>query len=217
MARGTDGSNSDNQQDRNNNGNRDGQHSHPALFLLAEPAETETQLDRVDTRIGSRQAGIRNVHEAELGAQVVLAAQKMHTDGAAAREIDPRSSRRNLRVGEKRAAANFEIGNDAPARIERPFKCEWIHGNPIGGILLLKNQEGRHGFNGIFQAASEKAGPVRCAQNQAIAQADIPNAVAGLASIRAMTSAGPNLDFVLTLDRTGLRPGHRHKDKERKR
>src|SRR5207248_11481530 len=103
---------------------KNGQHSHSALFLLTEPAKAQAQLHGVDPGIGSCQAGIGNMHESNLSTEIVLAPQKVQSNGAAAGEINLRSSRRHLRISKERAAANLEIGNNAPMSIERPFESE---------------------------------------------------------------------------------------------
>ena len=102
-------------------------------------------------------------------------------------------------------------------RIEHPFERERIHAHAVSGVLLLKNQEGRHCFDSIFQAATQKARPMRLRENQTVTQANIPHAIAGLAAIGAMASAGPNLDFMLPIDRTRLRVGHGNTQEEHNR
>ena len=148
------------------------------LFLLTEPTEAQSQLNRVDAGIGRCKAGVRNVHVADLSAEVALGAQKMQADGPARREIDSRRSRGHLRVCEKRAAANIEIGNDVAPRGEIPLERKGIHADAVGGILFLEDDEGRHSFESVLQAATQKTGPMRLRENQTVAQADIPHAVA---------------------------------------
>jgi hypothetical protein len=46
---------------------------------------------------------------------------------------------------------------------------------------------------------------MRRSENQAKAQTDIPDAIAGLASVDAVSSAAPNLQFVAAFDGAGLR------------
>src|ERR1041385_9069356 len=147
------------------------------------------------------------MHVADLSAEVVLGAQKMQANGAAAGEINPRSSRGHLCIGEEGAAADLEIRNNAAMRIERPLERERVHPHAVGGILFLNYHESGHGFDGVFQTPAEKAGPMRLRENQTVAQANVPNTVARLAAVGAMASAGPNLDFMLPFDRTRLRVG----------
>jgi hypothetical protein len=45
---------------------------------------------------------------------------------------------------------------------------------------------------------------MRFRENQTVAQANIPNTIAGLAAVGAVASARPNLDLMLTLDWTCL-------------
>ncbi len=199
------------------NHERDDQHFHPALFLLTEPAEAQAQLNCVDAGIGRSKAGVGNVHEANLRAQVALGAQKMQADGAAGRKIDSRNSRGHLRVCEERPAANLEIGYDVAPRSKRPFERKRVHTHAVGRILLLNHDENRHRLDGILQAASEKPGPMRLRENQTVAQANIPNTVAQLAAVSAMASAGPNLDFMLAFDGTSLRAGNGNTQGEHKK
>ena len=118
-------------------------------------------MNGIDTGIGSCQAGIRNVHEADLGAEVVLAPQKMQPNGAAGGEVDPRGTRRHFRIREQRAAANLEIRNNTYSRRERLLERKRIHTHAISDILFLKHQKDRHGFDGVFQPAPKKSGAMR--------------------------------------------------------
>ena len=141
----------------------------------------------------------------------------MQADCAAGREIDSRSSRRHLRISEESAPANFEIRNDVAARGKRPLEGKRIYARTIGGILFLNYDERWNCFDGVFQAATEKAGTMRLRENQPIAQANIPNTVAGLAAVGAVASASPNLDFMLAFDRTGLGTGNWNTQRNRKK
>ena len=90
------------------------------------------------------------MHESNLSTEIVLAPQKVQSNGAAAGEINLRSSRRHLRISKERAAANLEIGNNAPMSIERPFESERIHACAISGVLFLKDEKCRHQIDGVF-------------------------------------------------------------------
>jgi hypothetical protein len=54
---------------------------------LSEPTEANAKLQRIDAGVRPDQSGIGNVHEAQLSAPVVLAAQEMSPDRSARREI----------------------------------------------------------------------------------------------------------------------------------
>ena len=175
------------------------------LLLLAEAAKTQTKLNRSDAGVGGGEPGVGNVHVADFGADVVLAPQEMQAQGSAGGEIDPRSSSRHLCIGEKSAASNFEVGNDTAVSIERPFEGERIQADAVGGILFLKNDEGRNCIERVFQTATQEAGAMRGGKNQAVAKTQIPNRVAGLAAIEAVAAASPDLNFVLAFDGPRLR------------
>jgi hypothetical protein len=187
------------------------------LLLLAEAAKTQSKLNRIDAGVGGREPGVGNVHVADFGADVVLAPQEMQAQGSAGGEIDPRSSRRHLRIGEKSAAANFEVGNDTAASIERPFEGERIQADAVSGILFLKNKEGRNRIKRVFQTATQETGTMRGGKNQTVAQTDIPNAVAGLAPRDAVASASPDLHLVFAFDGTCLRASNWNAQEKRDR
>src|SRR4029077_15476527 len=129
------------------------------------------KLKRIDAGIRRGEAGVRNVHEAKFGADVVLAAEEVQTESAAGCEVDAGDSFGHLCVGEERAAAEFEIGNDFAMRVQRPFESKGVYTSAVGSVPFLKNEEEGNGFNGIFQAATEETWTVRGGKNQAAAEA----------------------------------------------
>jgi len=145
------------------------------------------------------------VHEADFRADVVFATQEVEAQSAAACEIDAGGSFGDFGIGEESAAANFEIRDHAAVCLQRPFEREWIYAEAVGNIRFLNNQEGGYGVHGIFQAATEETGSVRRGEDQAVTEACVPNAIAGLGAIDPVPSAGPNLQFVSALDGAGLR------------
>ena len=174
---------------------RDAAAKHSLLFL-AEQAKAKTELNRIDAWVRGCQSGVGNVHVTDLRADVVLVAQKVQSHGASAREIDARSTRRNFHIREQCAAADLKVRNNTASRIQRPFESERVDAGAVRSIRLLNDQKNWHGLDRILQSAAQKAGAVGRGENQAITQAYIPNAVAGLAAIRTVASAGPNLKFM---------------------
>lgn len=185
-----------------------------SLFSLAEPAEAQAELNRIDARIQGRKPRVRNVHEADFRADVVLAAQKVQAQSTAGREIDAGRSFRDSCVGEERAAANFEIGNHAAVSVQGPFESEGVHTSAVGSIGFLKKQKDRNDIYGILQTAVENSGAVGRGENQTVTQADIPNAIAGLTSASAVASAGPNLELVAALNGARLRASGRYRQEQ---
>src|SRR5260370_2642206 len=122
------------------------------LFLLAEAAKTQRKLNGIDAGIQSGKPGVRNVHVADLRADVVLAAQEVDAKGAAGGEIDAGGGFWDFGVGEESAAANFEIGDHAAARVQRPLEGERIYANAVGGVRFLSDQADRDGVDRIVQA-----------------------------------------------------------------
>jgi hypothetical protein len=175
------------------------------LFFLAEQTKAQTQLNGIDTGIRGCKSGVGNVHVADFGADVVLAAEEMQTEGGAGGEIDVGSPFRDFRIGKERAAADFEIRNDAPVRVQRPFEGKRVYTSAVSGVRFLNDQENRNGIHRIFQAAAKKTRPVRSGEDQAVTKPDIPDTVSRLAAIEAVATAGPNLLFMAALDGAGLR------------
>src|SRR6266700_181494 len=174
------------------------------LFFLAEQAKAKTQLNGIDAWIGCGKTRVRNLHVTDFRADIVLAAEEMQAESGAGGEIDARRCFRNFGIGKERAAANFEIGDHAARRVQRPFERERIYAHAVGGVRFLNDQEERNGVHGIFQAAAQETGAVRPGENQAVTEADVPDAVTGLAAAEAVAAAGPDLQLVSSLDGAGL-------------
>jgi hypothetical protein len=81
----------------------------PELGLTAEGAEADSHLDGVDARIGLGHSGVGNVHEPGFGGEVVFCAEEVNAKGPAGREINLRSTFRDLGVGEESSAFDFEV------------------------------------------------------------------------------------------------------------
>ena len=175
------------------------------LLFLAEQTKTQTELNGVDAGIRRCQPGVRNVHIANFGAEVVLAAKKVESGSGAGGEIDAGCSFGHFCIGKEGAAANFEVRNYALARVQRPLESERIYACAVGGVRFLNDQEDGDGVDSIFQSAAQETGSVRSGEDQAVTEAYVPDAVAGLASIDPVATAGPHLQFVAALDGAGLR------------
>jgi hypothetical protein len=176
-------------------------------------AEANAQLNGIDSGIRRGESRVRNVHEADFRADVVLAAEKVQAYSSAGGEIDLRRAGRRLHVSEQRAPAKFEIGNHAPVRVQRPFESERVHSGAVGSAAFLNDEKRRNDVDRVFQTPAEKPGTVRRGENQSVAQAEIPNAVAGLTSVCAVASTGPDLQFVAALNGACLRAGSRDAEK----
>src|SRR5882672_10080187 len=181
----------------------------PLLLLLAEGAETQPELNRIDPWIRRSKSRVRNVHVADLRADIVLGAKEVQSQRGAAREIHVGRAFRNFSVGEERAAADFKIRSHAMLRVQHPFECERIQSRAIGRVRFLKNPEHRYSIYRILEPAAKKSGPVRRGKDQSITKTDIPDAVARLAAVDAVAPAGPDLPFVAAFDGAGLRADRR--------
>src|SRR6266478_9422935 len=127
------------------------------LLLLAEPSEAHSDLNRVDTGVWGAQSGIRNVHEPDLRAPIVLAAQKMQSQRSGCREVHSGRPGRNLRVGEKRTPAKVHIWSHAVARRKIPFQRKGIQANSVSRAVALGQQEYRHYIHGILESTTQRA------------------------------------------------------------
>ena len=162
-------------------------------MFLAEKTEAQTELNGIDARIQRGKPSIRNMHVAYFRADVVPATQEVEAQGAASREIDARCAFWHLCIGKESAAADFEIGDDAGVRVQRPFEGERVYANAVGGVRFLNDQEYRNGVHRVFQAAAEGTWSVWRGEDQPVAESYVPNAVAGLAAIDPVAAAGPHL------------------------
>ncbi len=171
---------------------------------MAEAAKADSKLNGIDAGIRSSQPGVGNVHEAHFSADVVFAPQEVEADGAAGGEIDAGSAFGDFGIGKESAAAKLEVGNDAAAVGQHPLEGERIDAGAVGGVRFLNDEENGDGVDGIFQTAAEKPRAMGIGENQAVTEADVPNAVAGLGAVGAVASASPYLNFVAARDRAGL-------------
>ena len=174
---------------------------------MRENTETDAQLNGIDAGIRRGDAGVGYVHEADFGADVVLAAEEMQTERGAGGEIDMRGSGGRLDICEQGAAANFEVRDDVLVTGEHPFEGEWINSRTVSVTASLENHEDRDYVDGIFEATFEEAGAMRGGEDDAKTPAHIPDAVVGLAAVYAVAGAGPDLPLVAAFDgaRLGLR------------
>jgi len=145
------------------------------------------------------------MHVADFRADIVFAAQKVEAESAAGREIDAGYSFRDFGVGKERAATKFEIRDDAAARGQRPFEGKGIYANAVSGVRFLNNKEDWDGVHCIFQAAAKESWSMRLGEDQTITKTHVPDSIAGLAAIEPVAAAGPNLQFMASLDGAGLR------------
>lgn len=95
-------------------------------------------------------------------------------------------------------------------RVQFPFESERVHSRAVGGAAFLNDEKCRNNIHRVLQAAAEKSGTVGRSENQTVAQAEIPDSVAGLTSIGAVASPGPDLEFVSALDGARLRARSRN-------
>ena len=173
---------------------------------MGEPAKAQPQLERVNSRIQAGEAGVRNMHEADLCAPVVLASQEVQAERAARREVYMGSAGRHVIIREKRAATEFEIGNDLSRLREIPFQREGIQTESVGSSSALNHQEDRHDIHRIFELSAQKARSMRRSQNPAVTRADIPHAAARRAAIQSVATTSPELQIMPALLRPGLCP-----------
>src|SRR6266852_1429266 len=136
------------------------------LFFLAETTKTQTKLNGIDAGIRRCESRVRNVHVADFGADVVLAAQEVQAQGGAGGEIDAGCSFGHLCIGKESAAAKFEIRNHAAVRVQRPFEGERVYAYTVGCVRFLNDQEDRYGVHRILQAAAQETGTMRGGEDQ---------------------------------------------------
>ena len=140
----------------------------------------------------------------------------MQANSPASGEINLRCAWRRFYVCEQSAAAQFEIGNHAVVRLQGPFESEGVHSRAVSGTAFLNDKKCRNNIHRIFQTAAEKSRTVRRSENQAVAQAEIPDAVGGLTPVCTVATSGPDLEFVAAFNGTCLRTGGRCKEKSGK-
>src|SRR5260370_21484501 len=119
----------------------------------------------------------------DFGADVVLGAKGGEAWSAGGGEIDAGCSFGHFCIGKEGAAANFEVRNYTLARVQRPLESERIYACAVGGVRFLNGQEDGDGVDSIFQSAAQETRPVRSGDDQAVTDAYVSNALAGLASI----------------------------------
>lgn len=174
---------------------------------MGKAAEAEADLNSVDAGVGAVQAGVGDVHEAELRAEIVFAAQEVRADSAAGGEIYMRSVWRSFDVGEEGAAADINVGNYIVVAGEIPLEREGVDAGAIGRASGLSDDEDGNHIDGVFEAAFEEAGAVGVEEDPAEAGADVEDAVAGLAAVGAVAAAGPDLQVVAAFFGAGLGAG----------
>ena len=179
-----------------------------ALLLgLGEAAEAETYLNGVNAGIRSGEAGVRDVHEADLGAPIVLTLQEVSADGAASGEIDARRTWRRLIIGEERAAAQVDVGRDVVVLDEIPLQREGIQAESVGGPGFLDQPENWDDIDGILEASTKRTGSDGIGEDPAVAQTYVPYSGVGGAAVDSVAAAGPNLQVMAAAFRAGLGAG----------
>lgn len=122
---------------------------------MREQADTQTYLDCVDPRIRARQAGIRDVQEAQLSTPMILTAQEeLQSSSSAGSEVYSRDSGRDSLIHEKWSATKLEVRRDVTARFEIPFEHDGIDSDAVGNGGLLKYEERGLRIDCIFKLAS---------------------------------------------------------------
>src|SRR5216683_1493456 len=160
---------------------------------LREAAEAEAHLDRVDARIRSGQSRVRNVHETDFGAPVVIAAQKVHAQRAAGREIYARGTGRCLFGGEERAAADIYVGSNLATRHKIPLQSKGIQAEAVGVLWTLGHQKYGHDVDSILKSTAQRTRADRIGQYPAVSQSDVPDAAVRCAAVDAVAASGPDL------------------------
>src|SRR4029077_8563990 len=122
------------------------------LLWLREAPESNAYLEGIDPRIRRGYVGIGNMHEPHFRAPVVFAAQKMQSECAGSRKVHSRRPRRDLRVGEKRAACNSNISRHAAPRRKIPLQRERIQPNSVCRIGPLRQQKHRHNVHRVLKS-----------------------------------------------------------------
>ena len=77
---------------------------HKVQWLFAKRAKADAQLNGVDSGVRIRHAGVGNVLETNLGAEVVFFAEKVRAKAAGRREVDLRRALGNVGIREKCSA-----------------------------------------------------------------------------------------------------------------
>jgi len=124
---------------------------------MSEPAKSQPDLQGIYPRIEVGEGGVRDVHEPKLGAKVVFATQKVQAQGAAGREVYPRSTGGHIVIREECAASEFEVGNDFAGLRKIPFKREGIQPEAIRGAEFLDHNEDGHYIHRVFELTAQKS------------------------------------------------------------
>jgi hypothetical protein len=96
------------------------------LFGMRKPAKAKSELDCVDAGVRAGEAGIGDVHEANLSAPIIFALQEVRADGATGGEIDVRGARWDLVIREQGAAADVNVRCYVVVLDEIPFQSKGI-------------------------------------------------------------------------------------------
>ncbi len=168
-------------------------------------ADSQPHLHRVDPGIRRGQSGVRDVHVAQLEADVMPGAKDVHAERGLVHEIHRVRSGGNAVVGEDRATGEFKIRREAPATLKVPLQAERIEAHSIRRVRGLENQEDRNGVDRIFEASAEKAGKMWAGKDPSVTQASVEGAGAAATAGDGVSAASPNLNFMTALFRPGLR------------
>lgn len=107
------------------------------LFFLAEPPETDAELDGVDAGVGLGHSGVGDVLETNFGADVVLGLEEVKAERSASGEVDLGSAGWGFFVGEEGAATDFEVGRDFFGGGKDPFEGEGVDAASARGAVGL--------------------------------------------------------------------------------
>ncbi len=178
-----------------------------ALFFLAEPAETDAELDGVDAGVGLGHASVGDVLEANFGADVVFGLEEVKAERSASGEVDLGSAGRGFFVGEESAATDFEVGRDFFGRRENPFEGEGVDAASACGAVGLGDAIDGQDAKRVFEAALEEPGAMRRGEDETEADAEVGYAVVHLTAVDTVAAAGEDLIFGFPFHWAGLGAG----------
>lgn len=174
-------------------------------MLANELSDSQPDLHRVNPWIRRGQSRIRNVHESQFEADIMLLTKDVHAQCRLVRKVHGVCSSRDVVIGEQRSAAEFEIGRKPAAALEVPLQRQRIEPYAVSGIGRLEDEEYRNRIDGIFEPATENSRKMRVGEDPSIAQACVESASVRRAAGDRVTSASPDLHFVAAAFWSSLR------------
>ena len=178
-------------------------------FLTTVPSEESSypqpHLHCINPRIRRGQSRIRNVQVPQLQTPVVFRAEDVRPQCRRRSEVHGIGAKRNVVVGEQRAAAEFEVGRKRAAAHEIPLEAKWVKSHAVSSVGGLEDEKHGDRIHGVLESSTKKAGKMRAGDDPSVAQAGVEDAGVAASAAHGMAAARPYLDFVAVFFGASLR------------